>query len=386
MGTVASPPDRFESLREQLVDYLYNQADAATTRSIESAMAESEAFSLEVDALARTLRISRRALAVASSSAPSRVRSSVLAAASEQAARMRESGLEPTRVVVRNATDDHGRSQGVLATLWRWFSRPYTFSLVGAAAVFAIFIMTRGQNAPELADEAMRRVAESSSEPAAPATAAAPTEGQPGTEVRKEEVAEDKATAPAVRFQNEPLGKLARKNVGSGSGLAKKKVAERAYATPPSDWAEANEKPSPKRITEESGAKGERNGPTLDDTLAPTQSAPAAAAPPRAQAPSAPAGLAGEARSRGTKPSMNVQANSEASGAVESVAQERDEEKSKGGALSRAELLARAKKLEAAQSYDEAAAVWAELVRRFPKDPQVAAWRRSETAARSARN
>jgi len=368
MNTDAAPPDRFESLREQLVDYLYNQADVATTRAIESAMAESEGFSLEVDALARTLRISRRALAVASSPAPSRVRSSVLAAAAEQAARMRESGLEPARLVVRNETDDHGGSQGALATLWRWFSRPYTFSLVGVAAVFAIFVMTRGQNAPQLADDAMRSVAESTSEPAARATAAAPTEGQPGTEDRDQELAEDKAGPPAVRFQNEPLGKLARKS-------------------------------SPKRITKDFGRKGD----ALDDTFggiaggsveaeapaqahAPAKSAPAAAPPPT-QASSAPVGVAAEARSRAAKPSVIAQTNSEvASVADESVVQERDEKKESGSAPSRAELLARAKKLEAAKSYDEAAAVWAELVRRFPKDPQTAAWRRAETAARKVRN
>jgi hypothetical protein len=415
MSIVASPPDRFESLRGHLVDYLYNEADADTVQAIESAMVESDAFSLEVDALARTLRISRRALAVASSSAPSRMRSSVLAAAAEQAARMREAVPVLARAEVRNESALEGDAGNALATLWRWFSRPYTFSLVGAAAVFAIFVMTRGTNAPELADQAMRSVAEPKSEPEATATAAAPTEGQPGRE-------NDDKAAPSVRYQTEPLGKLARKNDGSGIGaskggagldLAKKKVAERAYATPPSDWAESSNKPSPKRMTKDFGGKAELKG-LSDDLLAgaaggsveaesarqraPQKSAPAAAPPPPNQVNAAPAeapaspsqeppGLDSQARSRSAKPSgLRRDEPSAATASDESVEQESDAEKKAEPALSRADLLARAKKLEAAKSYDEAAAVWAELVRRFPKDPQVAAWRRAEMAARAARN
>ena len=417
MSTATMPPDRFESLRVHLVDYLYNEADASTKQAIESAMAESESFSAEVDALARTLRISRRALAVASSPAPSRVRSAVLAAAAEQAARMREAVPVPDRDVIRNEVASDGDAEGALAKFWRWFSRPYAFSLVGAAAVFAIFIMTRGTSAPQLAEEAMRSVAKERSAPAAPATAAAPTEGEPDRDNAGAVATDDKA-APAVRFESEPLGKLARKDgtlggIGAGKGgggleFAMKRPRKSEYAEPPQDWNEASKKPSPRPILKELGGKSELK---LDDAPASgaaagrsadaesvgsiarqkPEASPAPVAPGKASlAPAAPSqeppGYGSEKRSAKLAPRREAPAaqNAAAEAMADAVQEEDEAQEQESPALMRKKLLARAKMLESAKSYDEAAEVWAELVRRFPQDPEVSAWKKASAAARNA--
>jgi len=262
-----------EEFRALIVDYLYESLDEADRARFEGTMNASPELRGEVDALARTLRVSRRALRAAEEPAPARVRESVLEAAAAKARAMAEATHEvgspsaSQELVSLSAdvkSDPEGggqqvggrrsvgeREPGPLAAFWAFLRQPWALSAVTAAAVITLFFLTKdvveevGQ-----APSASKAVSEAE---ALRREEARPPAAEPAGATEAEEVAEDVAEAEAdgegalqesqaetedMAPSEKRLDRKAPEAPARASGARRRKARRsKGFAPPPKGWS-----------------------------------------------------------------------------------------------------------------------------------------------------
>ena len=232
-----------EQFRERVVDYLYGELDGEALREFEACLVESAACRSELAALQSTLRTARAGLTpVDREVPPARVRTAVLAAAAE-AQRARSPAALPVR-----ALNEH------LAAWWSWLRTPWLVPTIGVAAAVAVVVLGR-----EI--EPLRRhqheaehetVAHEAPTPTGSAATSAPTDVPENS--RGGAPSRDEPTSLAQ--EGEAKSAISPRKPAA-SAAARGRVPSKGFAQPPAGWADerAAQPESPRQAASQPAAK-----------------------------------------------------------------------------------------------------------------------------------
>jgi hypothetical protein len=365
-----------DEFQERLVDYLYGELEGDELRAFEDHLRAWDEARRELATLQATLRTARDGLTqIVDGPLPARVRSTLLAAAGAQLR-----AAEPSPAIPPTLVPEQG-------AFLRWLRAPWLLPTLGVAAAVALVVFGKHSQAPSM------QVDEQTAKPSEQQPGPSPASAPPSTATSESRPPEDKGGQPAADMQQAPA-KAAR------SRHERARSQNEGFAVPPPAWEAKREQASgtleesrPKQAPAASGAArkssaaaereaplaqdkasgglGEASGPRVDrraaaerseslDGLAePTTPAPAARAVPAAPA------VADDAR-------------------IESANERQPTHAQAKPALAPDDLARRAQQHVTAQRWQLAAADYRELLRRFPNDTRVAAWRKQLVLATQA--
>jgi len=319
-----------DEFQARMIDYLYGELEGDELRAFEDQLSESDAGRRELAALQSTLRIARDGLAQAVyEPPPARVRSAVLAAAAAQ-----PPASEPLRTTQPTRVDEQ-------VGFWHWLRAPWLLPTLGVAAAVGLVVFGRGVESPSVHIDG---------HPAQPAQAApeqGPVAAPPPAAANESSQLEEKAAEPPVKVQRAP-DKTAR-----SPGM---RAQADGFAVPPPAWnaqreSPAHAQPAPRSVP----------APARERYTEPEQAAP----PVQDKAP------------RATPAAPAARASSEIDDAFRRPAN-RGQPSRAEATVSRTlgDLIRRAGENVAARRWQQAAADYRELLRRYPSDARTEAWKK----------
>jgi hypothetical protein len=378
-----------DQFHERLIGYLYGELEGEELRAFEEYLRDSEEGRRELASLQTTLRMARDGLAQAVDEPPVRVRSAVLAAAAAQL-----QAAKPLRAARATRVDEQGGFS-------RWLRATWLVPSLGVAAAVALVVFGKNIESPRarVDEHAARPTAVPEQSPASPPPSAAASESDK-VEEKGRQPAVDARQAPAKASRSNRAGARSKDDdfaVPPPAWNAKRVQPSRAQPEPrsapaagaarePHAEAEREEllvpdRPRAARSVESIGRVDPRGAASeksegadvLDDLSALERPAPAAPASSAARASSvAPASSAARA------PAQDAPAE-----AASELQRNRADAK-----IARApnELVRRAGEHLAARRWQQAVTDYRELLRRYPNDSRVLAWKKQlELAAQALR-
>jgi len=408
-------------IKDRTIDYLYGELSAGERAAFDQHLAGCDGCRAEVGGLQGTLHQARAAVKMTDEAPPARVRVAVLEAARAAAGGASVPVAAAARAVpVRGRTEIKAEGGG----FWEWLKRPWVFPLVGAGAAAVIFLVVGRDVVTNPAKDLARTMAPEPP-PAAPvATAPAAQE-----EMKPEGAAEGEA--PADLKARPAASAPARKGIAGGKREqpVANKVANVGRAEADSERGDRRRfaPPPPPRVAVRAPAAHDKVDELLDGAMrgadrqkegsgagavghlggpgsVATRSQPAPAEkkqvagverhrPPQELAKSAPAPVAMEPRPAPApaspppaRPSQGRAAYSEdeplaaaAPAPAEEVALSRDDrapaKAKKAGPSPFEEQVRKADRLFTDAHWGAAAAAYRELLRQYPQNSLVAAWK-----------
>ena len=359
-----------EQFRELLLDYVYGQLEGEPLRAFEDCLRESADCRRELALLQSTLQRARAGLASAAQAedpAPiARMRSKVLAAAAEAHASARTSERVPAHLTRLRQVEPSAHS-GLVAGALQWLRAPWLLPSLGVAAAVALLVLGRQVEPPDThgARQAAPAASAAAHEPAVAPSAPAQVPGP-----------------SRVGESQSPLGQQApaderQRPTSARSGAARARAPSKGFAAPPPAWVEEQPAMRERAVVEQRRAREEPG-------------APAAPAPARAE------GSLSDGARGGVGPSAAPASGAAAATASRAARDDAHAElelagKDKASAKS-AQAPGRAPDAALhvasehfmAQRFEQAAAAYRELLRRYPDDPRAAGWKRRLALSTSA--
>jgi hypothetical protein len=377
-----------DQFHERLIDYLYGELEGEELRAFEEHLRGSDEARRELAALQSSLRSAREGLARAvDEPPPARVRSAVLAAAAAQVR-----AAEPRRAARPTRVDEQGGFS-------RWLRAAWLVPSLGVAAAVAVVVF--GKNGKNLESPSMYRD-QHVAKPTAAAPEPSPAVPPPSAAASESGQAEHKATEPAADMRQAP----AKANRSDRAGARSR---DDEFARPPPAWNPKRAQPS--RAQQERSARAPAaSGAAREPYAEPEREAPrsteeqaavmqdkassglgAASVGQRAD----PRAVAAEKSERSTELDDLASARPAAPASSAAPAPASDARASPVSEMQRSradanaarapnDLVRRAAEHVAARRWQQAAADYRELLRRYPNDLRVAAWKKQLVFATQA--
>jgi hypothetical protein len=374
-----------EQFRERLVDYLYEELAGEELQAFEAYLRESAAARRELAQLQATLRTARQGIAESSEDEPpARVRHALLAAAEAHAR-----ASEP-RAVQTGAEPERGG-------LWGWWRASWLLPTLGVAAAVGLVVFGKHSTSLQVERAPAPIVTPQPAEPAAevaspPPPPAAPSTAQPAASEPQPQAAANSAQPQAAATTAQPaasrgLAAGARDATQPARTTAPRRASRapaQGFALPPPAW-------DAKRAPE---APAKQEAPSHPDALsmpgaararspqpAPSARQDKASAAPAAAPSQAADALEGSDTLSGLAEPVQADAVPSAYGSADDSARKPAQQQA---ARAPDTLVRRAHDFLVAQRWQQAAADYRELLRRYPADSRAAVWKKQLALAMQA--